>query len=191
MIQQHQAVGNPQRVVVGERDDPGPQSDPLGPLRGSGNEDLRRADDLTAGRVVLAEPDFVEAQRIEVFDELEISLQCQGRVGTRAVKRCDEIPKPELGHWRSPTSRVVRTLNPVGSPRPPKPTFVPESRDWLVDNGQSSLAAATDAGKFRSAWITGHGSTERSSPPCTRGRRRWDARHRGRSSRAGQQTNPR
>ena len=50
------------------------------------------------GRVVLADPRLVEAEGVEVLDELEITLQRQRRVGTRAVERGDEISKPELRH---------------------------------------------------------------------------------------------
>ena len=112
VIQHHQPVGDPERVVVRERDDPGTQLDPLGPLRGGGDEYLRRGDDLAARRVMLADPRFIEAERVEVFYELEISLHGQRRVGSCAVKRCDEVPKSELGHVRSPSNRFAQTLNP-------------------------------------------------------------------------------
>ena len=40
VIEQHQAVGNPERVVVRERDDPGAEADSLRPFGGCGDEDL-------------------------------------------------------------------------------------------------------------------------------------------------------
>ena len=40
VIEQHQAVGHPQRVVVGQRDDPGAEADALGALRGRRDENL-------------------------------------------------------------------------------------------------------------------------------------------------------
>ena len=98
VIQQHQPVGDPERVVVRERDDPGAEPNPLGAFGGRGDEDLREADDLAAGGVMLADPHFVEAEGVEVLDELEVALQGERRIGARPVERGDEISKPELGH---------------------------------------------------------------------------------------------
>jgi hypothetical protein len=98
VIQHHQPVGDPQRVVVRERDDARAKANPLRSLRRRGDEDLRRRDDFASGRVVLTDPRFVEAQGVEVLDELEIALQCQRRVGARAVERGDEVSEPELRH---------------------------------------------------------------------------------------------
>ena len=47
---------------------------------------------------MFADPRFVEAERVEVLDELQIALQGERRVGARAVERGDEISKPELRH---------------------------------------------------------------------------------------------
>jgi hypothetical protein len=67
---------------------------------------------------MLANPRLVEAERVEVFDEFKISLQGKRRVGARAMERCDEIPKSELGHVNSLAVALRRTLNPPGNPRP-------------------------------------------------------------------------
>src|ERR1700744_1234421 len=112
VIEHHQPVGHPEWVVICQRDDAGTQLDPLGPLRRGRDENLRRGDDLAARGMMLADPRLVETERVEVLDELEISLHGQRRVSPCAVKRCDEIPEPEPGHERSPSSRVVQTLNP-------------------------------------------------------------------------------
>jgi hypothetical protein len=74
VIEQHEPVGRPQRIVVRQRDDPGAEPDPLGPLRGRRDENLRRADDLAARGVVLTDPDLVVADRVEVLDQLEVTL---------------------------------------------------------------------------------------------------------------------
>src|SRR5947209_6859190 len=47
---------------------------------------------------MLADPGFVEADSVEVRDELEIALQGQRRIRAGPVERGDEISKPELGH---------------------------------------------------------------------------------------------
>jgi hypothetical protein len=71
---------------------------------------------LPAG-VVLAVPDLVEAECVEMLGEFEVSLQRQRGVGARAMKRWDEISEPQLGHGHSsrksnvlyPTLTVIRT----------------------------------------------------------------------------------
>ena len=94
VVEQHQPVGDPQRIVVGERNDAGAESDFFRPFGGRGDEDLRRADDFAAGGVVFAEPHFVEPECVDMFDEFEVTLQRQRRVGACAMERRDEIPEP-------------------------------------------------------------------------------------------------
>jgi hypothetical protein len=43
VVEQHHALGHPERVVVGDRGDAGAQLDVTGALGGRGDEDLRRA----------------------------------------------------------------------------------------------------------------------------------------------------
>src|SRR4029453_2343381 len=59
----------------------------VGALGGGGDEDLRRGDDLGAGRVVLADPRLVEPEPIEVLDQLQVVVQQHRRVLTRRVER--------------------------------------------------------------------------------------------------------
>ena len=49
--------------------------------------------------MMLAEPHFVETNGVDVFDELEVSLQRERRIGAGTVERRDEVPEPELGHY--------------------------------------------------------------------------------------------
>ena len=56
VVEQHDAVGHHQGVVVGEAHDPGPQPDVPGALGRHGQEDLGGGDRLPAGAVVLARP---------------------------------------------------------------------------------------------------------------------------------------
>ena len=58
-------------------------------LRG-GDEHLRGGDDLVAGRVVLADPGLVEAQRVEVLEQVEVSLEGEGGVLSDRVERGQE-----------------------------------------------------------------------------------------------------
>ena len=87
VVEQDRPLGYLEGVVVRDRDDPAPELDRRAPLCRGREKDLGGADDLATHRVVLAEEDFVEAHPIEVFDELEISLQLQRRVDVDFVQR--------------------------------------------------------------------------------------------------------
>ena len=107
-----------------------------GPLRGGGDEDLRRRDDLAAGRVVLADPGFVPAQPVEVFDQPQIPFEGQRRVLPGGMERRHEDPESEpIGHGvplrcearaKVPVDRCERELGPpVGSASSPSPVVRP------------------------------------------------------------------
>ena len=96
VVEQHQAVGQHERVVVGQRRHAGAQADVPGALGGGGDEHLGRGDDLVAGRVVLAEPGLVEAQLVEVLDELQVALQRQRRVLAHRMEGGQEDPEPQV-----------------------------------------------------------------------------------------------
>ena len=72
-------LGHPQRVVVGQRGHAGAELDVARALGGGGDEDLRRGDDLAAGRVVLADPRLVVAEAVEVLD------RARGRAASASV----------------------------------------------------------------------------------------------------------
>ena len=80
VIQLHDALGDIEGVVIGQRDHPGAQPDAVGALAGRGQEHLRRGDHLPAGGVVLAAPEFVEAQPVQVFGEGQVAAQLQHRM---------------------------------------------------------------------------------------------------------------
>ena len=95
MVEQHHAVGEEQRVVIGERAHAGAQLDAAGALRRHRDEHLGRRDELVAGGVVLADPRLVEAELVEPLDELEIAVEGEGGVLARGVERREEDPEPE------------------------------------------------------------------------------------------------
>ena len=106
----------------GQRRDAGAEADVLGALRGGGDEDLGRGDDLVAGRVVLAEPGLVEAEVVEVLDQLEVALERQRRVLADRVERGQEDPELQSavgvnGGHGSPSSvgGCVRVVAAVGA----------------------------------------------------------------------------
>ena len=74
----------------GSDETPGAEADVPRALRGGGDEHLGRGDDLVAGRVVLAEPGLVEAELVEVLDELQVAFERQGGVLAHGVERGQE-----------------------------------------------------------------------------------------------------
>ncbi|CAA9325094.1 MAG: hypothetical protein AVDCRST_MAG24-528 [uncultured Nocardioidaceae bacterium] len=120
MVEQHGAVGDPQRVVVGQRHHARAQLDAPGALGGGRDEDLRRADDLGAGGVVLADPHLVEAQAVEQLDQLEVALQAQRGVLDGGVEGSHEHPEAQPTAARSHlTSSVPRGAGRRARVHPP------------------------------------------------------------------------
>ena len=105
VVEEDHALGDPERVVVGDADDAGAQPDVPGALRGGRDEDLRRGDDLAAGGVVLADPGLVVAEPVEVRDQLEVALERQGRVVAGRMERRQEHPEAQPAHAVSPRRR--------------------------------------------------------------------------------------
>ena len=79
-VELHDPLGDVERMVVRQADDAGAEADRARHLAGAGEEHLRRGDRLPARRVVLAAPELVVAETVEVGDELEVALQLQRRV---------------------------------------------------------------------------------------------------------------
>jgi hypothetical protein len=95
VIEQHRSLGDHVRVVIAHRHHTGAQLDVAGALGGRRDEDLRRGDDLAAGRVVLTDPGLVVAELVEVLDQVEISLQRPRRVLSGRVERGHEDPESQ------------------------------------------------------------------------------------------------
>ena len=79
VVELHHALRHVEGMVVGQRDHAGAELDALGALAGGGQEHLGRGDHLPARRVVLAAPELVVAELVEVLDELEVAAELQGR----------------------------------------------------------------------------------------------------------------
>ena len=71
--------------------DAGAELDVLGPLRGDGDEDLGRCDDLEPGGVVLADPGLVEPEAVHRHDQVEVSLDRECRVLPDRVEGGHEV----------------------------------------------------------------------------------------------------
>ena len=59
-------------------------------VRSGGDEHLRAGDQLVAGRVVLADPRLVEAESVEVHQQVEVALEREGGVLAHGVERGEE-----------------------------------------------------------------------------------------------------
>jgi hypothetical protein len=90
VVEHDDAVGEHERVVVGERAHARAELDVAGPLGRGRDEHLRRGDQLRTGRVVLADPGLVEAQPVEELDEGEVPVEGDRRVETELVDRRQE-----------------------------------------------------------------------------------------------------
>ena len=90
MVEQHDALRDPKRIVIRDADHAGAELDMPRAFRGSGNHDFRRGGKFGAGGVVFAEPRFVIAAAIEPLDQFEIALQGERRVDAGLVEWCEE-----------------------------------------------------------------------------------------------------
>ncbi len=87
VVELHHAVGQHERVMVRQRHDAGAEPDVAGALRRRGDEHLRASDQLEAAGMVLADPRLVIVQPVEMLEQLEVTLDRQGRVLVVVVKR--------------------------------------------------------------------------------------------------------
>ena len=124
VVELHDALRHVERVVIRQRHDARAEHDPLRPLARRRQEHLRRGDHLPAGRVVLAAPELVEAEAVEV------RRRSPGRAGTaasgaRRVGWCGarNVPNFSLVISLSPVS----VQNATASPRRPRTTRAVES----------------------------------------------------------------
>ena len=90
VVQQHQAVGQHERVVIRQRRHAGAEADVLRALGRGGDEDLGGGDDLVSSRMVLAEPGLIEPELIQMLDQLQIALEGQRRILADRVERGQE-----------------------------------------------------------------------------------------------------
>ena len=98
-------------MVVGQGTDAGAQPDVPSALGRGRNEHFGRGDDLQAGGVVFADPGFVVAQLVQVFDKFQVAFQGQRRVLSRGVERGHEDAETERGlHGSSSSLGVGRRL---------------------------------------------------------------------------------
>src|SRR5271166_5419432 len=98
MVKLHHALRNIKGMVIGQRDHAGAKPDTLGPLAGRRQEHLRRGDGFPARGMVLAAPELVVAERIELFYEIEVAAELQHRMLADRMMRGEERSELEARH---------------------------------------------------------------------------------------------
>ena len=122
VVELHDAVGDHERMVIGQRDDAGAEPDAARALGGGGDEELGLAVDLVAAGMVLADPRLVEAQLVEPLHELEIALHAQERVLVVGMERRQENAGAQrAGH--------AHRVTPLPNAMPHSTTIASGSRD--------------------------------------------------------------
>ena len=88
MVELDHALRDVERVVVGERDDAGAEADAVRALAGRGQEHLGRGDDLPTRGVMLAAPELVVAELVELLRKVEVAAELEhGVLADRVVGR--------------------------------------------------------------------------------------------------------
>ena len=128
VVEEYHAVGDHQRVVIGQADDPGAELDVPGPLGSGSHEHFRRGNGLPATTMVLTDPGLVEPQIVEPLEQLQIALQAEGRVLSEPVERRQENPELHpCGQGHNMLS--LPNLSPC-SPTGQGTTVPPPQRGW-------------------------------------------------------------
>jgi hypothetical protein len=100
VIELDHAVRDHQRVVVGQRHDAETEFQMLRALRGRGDEELRRRDQLEAAGMMLADPRLGESELVDPLHQLEVAMDEIGGVLVDGVMRAekDSIPEIDVAH---------------------------------------------------------------------------------------------
>ena len=122
VVEQHEAIREHQRLVVGERVHAAAEPDVLRARRRGRDEHLGRRDDLVAARVVFADPHLVEAEAVEVLDQIEVAFERERRVLPGRVER---------GHEESEAHAAIR-LRALTARSTCAPESAPAGRDGML-----------------------------------------------------------
>ena len=110
VVELHHSLGDVERVVIGQRDHAGAKLDPLGAFAGCGQKHLGRSNHLPARGMMLAAPELVVTERIELFDEIEVAAELQHRMLADRMMRREESSEFQAGHGRSLRTIVYARL---------------------------------------------------------------------------------
>ncbi len=93
MVELIDAVGQYQRLMIGERGNARAEADVLRALGKRGDEEFWTRDQLVTGRMMLADPCFVVTEPVHPLDEFDVALNRQRRVFVDRVKGAMKAPK--------------------------------------------------------------------------------------------------
>ena len=169
VVELHDAVRRPQWVVVRHRQHAAAEADGPGAFERGGAEEQRVGDDLGAAGVVLAHPHLVEAQLVEVLDQLQVTVQGRVRVVVVVVERRHEDAElhavRDLAHLWDP--RSSGDGGPAGPRRPDRGVVPALRRDASQRPRPRSVAGPPRARRAppRTARRRSGSSDGRSAPP--------------------------
>ncbi len=129
VIELHDPLRDVERMVERQRHDAGAELDAVRALAGGGEEHLGRRDHLPARRVVLAAPELVVAELVEVLGQIQVAAELERRMLADRVVGARNAPKPSLVMKPPEVSadRIVSTRSILrcwrgGTPSPARPT---------------------------------------------------------------------
>src|SRR5258705_1598625 len=94
-------------MVIGQRDHAGAELDAFGALAGGRQKHLRRGDHFPARGMMLAAPELIEAERVDLLDEIEVAAELQHRMLADRVMRGEEGSEFETCHGFSLRTVIV------------------------------------------------------------------------------------
>src|SRR5205085_9912212 len=120
VVELHHPLRHVVRMVIRQRHDAGGELDALRSLAGRGQEHLGRADHLPPAGMVLAAPEFLVPELVQMLDEVEIAAELEHRMFPDGVMGGEERAKVQTGHeqvsWlvmiSAPTLPSVPSLTP-------------------------------------------------------------------------------
>jgi len=98
MVELHHALRDVEGMVIGQRDHAGAELDALGALAGGGQKHLRRGNHLPTGGMMLAAPELVVAERVELRDKVEVAAELQHRMLADRMVRGEEGSEFQARH---------------------------------------------------------------------------------------------
>ncbi len=95
MVELRHRFGEHEGVVVGQRFHAGAEADVFRALGRGGDHQLGRGDHLHRAGMMLAIPDFLEAQAVEMLGQQQVALERVGRIEPGRMERREEQTEPQ------------------------------------------------------------------------------------------------
>ncbi len=98
MVELDHALRDVERMVIGQRHDAGGEFDAMRPFTRGGEEHFRRGDHFPAAGMVFTTPEFVVAELVQTFDQVEVATELQHRMFADGMMRREEGAKIQTRH---------------------------------------------------------------------------------------------